>query len=323
MKVYEYISIIGLVLAFGMLFHSCEKDEGQSKAENEKRYFDLYITSHYPGLSPTESGLYIKLIEEGSGPVPDSGDWVLINYVISSIPSDKTTGAVLDTYYEKVAIEHGLYEKDVLYGSYKFMHGQELRGLKEGLSTMKEGGKTRLMFTSDLGFGSKGTSLVNPYTSLIYDVHLMKVLGDIDTYESSRINEYLDTVPDSKITGKFDEEIGATLYYIEDKEGSGFEIANDTVVRVIYTGYLMDQRVFDTNVGGDTLEVTIGKGKVISGWELGLTCFKRGGKGRLIIPYPLGYGEAGKLNYNGKVSIPPCETLVFDMEVVNDQADQD
>jgi FKBP-type peptidyl-prolyl cis-trans isomerase len=43
--------------------------------------------------------------------------------------------------------------------------------------------------------------------------------------------------------------------------------------------------------------------------------FREGEKGRLIIPYQLAYGPAGRIA-NNVVAIPPYETLVFEIEVV-------
>jgi len=240
---------------------------------------------------------------------------VLLNYVITSIPSNRIARKVLDTSYEQVAIDNNVHYDDVLYGSYKYQHGNEVPGLKEGLSVMKEGGKSRLMFKSDLGYGAKGSNLIDPYTSLIYDVQLVKVIPDIQAYELEKIDNYLDTIPEEKFQGIFDEETESTMFYVEDRVGSGTEIANDTVVNIVYRGYLADGRVFDTNVGGDTLKVTVGAGGVIKGWDIGLTYFRRGGEGRLVIPYQLAYGEEGEVNYFGKTIIPPYETLIFDIEV--------
>ena len=53
-------------------------------------------------------------------------------------------------------------------------------------------------------------------------------------------------------------------------------------------------------------------GKVIKGWDQGITGMKARGKRTLIIPSDLAYGErsAGEL-------IPPDATLVFDIELLD------
>jgi FKBP-type peptidyl-prolyl cis-trans isomerase len=81
---------------------------------------------------------------------------------------------------------------------------------------------------------------------------------------------------------------------------------------------LIDGRVFDESAAGDPFEFTVGdiSEGVIMGWHFGLARFREGEKGRLIIPYPLAYGPQGRID-NNIISIPPYETLVFEIEVVD------
>jgi FKBP-type peptidyl-prolyl cis-trans isomerase 2 len=59
------------------------------------------------------------------------------------------------------------------------------------------------------------------------------------------------------------------------------------------------------------LNVRVGEGQVIPGWDIGLTYFGKGGSGTLYIPSYLGYGKSGKNN------IKPDEDLIFDIEIVD------
>jgi len=308
----KLIFILGAIL----LLYGCNDNTTNRNAEDEQRFFDLFIAKEYPDLTPNASGLYIDVIKEGTGSTVSTDDWLLVNYVITSIPSSSVVGEVLDTYIEKVAVENDLYSSGVLYGPFKYKHGTEIEGVKEGMETMKEGGKSRFMFMSDLGYGSKGNNLIGPYVSLIYDVELVRVIGDVFADEERKIQDYMDTIPESKVTEIYDEETDATMYYIEDLLGTGDTIRNDSVASVLYRGYLCDKREFDSNIGGDTLDVLVGNGDVIQGWDIGLTYFRKGGKGRLVIPYQLAYGELGQFTNDGKVAIPPYETLIYDMEIV-------
>lgn len=61
----------------------------------------------------------------------------------------------------------------------------------------------------------------------------------------------------------------------------------------------------------------------IVGWHLGLDKFKEGEKGMLIIPYPMGYGEDGRETTGGIRTIPPYETLIFEVEVVEVSSSSD
>jgi FKBP-type peptidyl-prolyl cis-trans isomerase len=102
------------------------------------------------------------------------------------------------------------------------------------------------------------------------------------------------------------------LQYKDLETGTGAEARPRSPVQVHYTGELTDGRKFDSSRDrGDPLDVTLGVGQVIQGWDEGVTGMKVGGRRILVIPPELGYGARGA----GGV-IPPNATLVFDVELV-------
>ena len=104
-------------------------------------------------------------------------------------------------------------------------------------------------------------------------------------------------------------ESGLEYKEIECGDGETAE-AGDTVF-VHYTGKLADGTEFDSSEGKDPLEVTLGTGGVIAGFDEGLTGMKLGGKRKLTIPPELGYGPTGS------GPIPPNATLIFEVEIVD------
>jgi peptidylprolyl isomerase len=105
------------------------------------------------------------------------------------------------------------------------------------------------------------------------------------------------------------------LHYIIEKPGTGDPALPGKTVSVHYTGTLADGTKFDSSLDrGQPISFQLGKGMVIKGWDEGIALFKTGGKGKLIIPADLGYGDRGA----GGV-IPPNATLIFDIELISVQ----
>jgi FKBP-type peptidyl-prolyl cis-trans isomerase len=100
--------------------------------------------------------------------------------------------------------------------------------------------------------------------------------------------------------------------------GTGAEATAGSNVTVNYVGMLPDGTVFDASArhpettNGFTF--TLGEGKVIPGWDVGVQGMKEGGKRRLIIPPQYAYGPQGVPG-----AIPPNATLIFDIELLNVQ----
>lgn len=314
MKNYNKIYFLLLLSTALILFAGCTEDDEQNDAlVQEERFFDIYMEANYPDAIAEESGLYYLEEEAGTGLSPAEDDWVLINHVSYTLPDER----VYSSYIESVAIDNRFYDAQALYGPYKTQNGILNEGFTLGLSKMKEGGKATFLFTSELGFGSSSSTNVSSYTSLKYEVELLEVLGDIETYEEEKLISYGSSIPGSDTI--YDETSEAFMYYVIDEANpDGSEIAADSIIKVKYKGYLIDGRVFDETEDEDYLTITMGDdATVIEGWKLGLLKFKEGEKGRLIIPWELAYGPYGNTTDAGYVGIPPFETLVFDIEIMD------
>ena len=97
------------------------------------------------------------------------------------------------------------------------------------------------------------------------------------------------------------------LYYVIKNLGTGTRPTSNSNVTVAYKGYLLDGSVFDqSNANG----ISFGLNQVIPGWTEGITYFKEGGDGILLVPYQLGYGA------NGRGTIPGGAVLIFDVKLI-------
>ena len=85
---------------------------------------------------------------------------------------------------------------------------------------------------------------------------------------------------------------------------------------VQYTGWLTDGRKFDSSFDhGEPFSFRIGGGKVIQGWDEGVSLMGKGGTRVLVIPAKLAYGSRGVPQSHPP--IPPNATLVFQITLID------
>lgn len=102
------------------------------------------------------------------------------------------------------------------------------------------------------------------------------------------------------------------------KNGYGRSAEAGDMADVHYTGWLYDESSpdyrgdkFDSSVDrGERFQFPLGAGRVIKGWDQGVTGMLIGEKRELMIAPDMGYGDRGA----GGV-IPPGATLVFEVEL--------
>ena len=98
------------------------------------------------------------------------------------------------------------------------------------------------------------------------------------------------------------------LYYVIDELGSGQQPTATSNVTVAYKGYFLDGKTFDQS---DANGISFGLQQVIKGWTEGITYFKEGGKGKLLVPSHLAYGN------QGRPGIPGGAVLIFDIHLIS------
>jgi len=161
--------------------------------------------------------------------------------------------------------------------------GQVIRGWDQGVEGMQVGEQRTLVVPPDLGYGDTGFPPRIPGgATLEFDVELVDILPGL-TVETT-------------------------------EAGEGEPAMGGDFVKVHYTGRLEDGTEFDSSRDGDPLDLPLGAGRVIPGWDLGLEGLKPGGKRTLTIGPMLGYGPRG-----APPAIPPMATLIFDVELVSRQ----
>ena len=136
--------------------------------------------------------------------------------------------------------------------------------------------------------------------------------GDDDQpvdYISQNDQEIQDYLDDNDLQA---EKTSSGLYYIIENEGDGAQPTTTDEVRVAYKGYYLNGNTFDES---SSEGISFNLQQVIRGWTEGITYFKEGGSGMLLVPSHLGYGFQ---DYNG---IPGGSVLIFDINLLEVNGD--
>ncbi len=97
------------------------------------------------------------------------------------------------------------------------------------------------------------------------------------------------------------------VFIVVLEEGSGGHPSENSTVRMNYEGYLLDGTVFDSGTNA-----YLNLRNTVQGFRIGVQQFQRGGKGTILIPSALGYGQ-----YPPFGMIPRNAVLIFDIEIID------
>ena len=136
-----------------------KKEKEQAKTAIAEGKVFLEQNARKAGVVQTKSGLQYEVLTEGSGRSPKATDTVRCHY-----EGRLLDGSVFDSSYKRgEPADFGL--------------NQVITGWTEGVQLMKEGAKYRFYIPYLLGYGERGAGAsIPPYSTLIFDVELIKVL---------------------------------------------------------------------------------------------------------------------------------------------------
>jgi FKBP-type peptidyl-prolyl cis-trans isomerase len=298
MKKLVYISFL---LAGVFMFSGCFRDDSEELKEKERHALKKYLNDNNITQEPTASGLYYIPVTDTVGLSPTFQDIVEFEYTGRLID-----GQVFGTTDSVIAKEEDIFYESIVYGPVRLILANAILGLSEGFQLMQEGEKAKFILPSDIAYGGNSIGLIEPYSTLIFDIHLQHVITDPLAYELNLIRDFMDS-------NNYDvEPTESGLYYIEKVPGDSVMIDYASGVDLYYKGYFLDGRVFDSNLDDDSpLRITIPNDYLIKGWNEGLQLMSKGSEGVLIVPYDMAYGAYGTQ------IIGPYMTLVFDIKIEN------
>lgn len=132
---------------------------------------------------------------------------------------------------------------------------------------------------------------------------------------TEELEESLPTDTDEEIQNYLEEKgwegekLESGMYIVIDESGKGDarpKLSDE--VTIFYQGYLLDGFKFD---GTGESPATFPLMNLIQGWQIGIPQFGKGGKGKLIIPANLAYGDMDR------GEIPGGSTLMFEIELID------
>ena len=146
-----------------------EKQEADKKAKEEKLYGPnrrageefLKENATKDSVITTATGLQYKVLVKGDGKVPQMTDKVQVNY----------EGRLVDGTVFDASAKHG--DKPA-----EFQPNQVIAGWTEALTMMPVGSKWQLYIPYRLAYGERATGNIKPYSTLIFDVELVGIVGD-------------------------------------------------------------------------------------------------------------------------------------------------
>lgn len=277
-----------LVLVSLVVGSSCSKFlENDIEATNQKNAQEIadYISQKNLQMLSTTSGMKYSINQVSLGRNATIGDEVTFHYTLSLLNGIKV---------DSTSRINNAPAKITLGAS------NIIAGFLEALSLLKEGERGTFIMPSVLGFGSQSSATIPSNSNLRLDLEIIKLRS-----EDQIIDEY---VKATKLT--LTEKTSTGLRFLRTLEApGGTQLKAGLLATVKYTGYLAATgKQFDTG----QLNVALGDGAVVKGFEEGLLKMKVGEKATLVFPSSLGYGTTGS-----STTIPPYAPLIFNVEIVS------
>ncbi|MBV8389344.1 MAG: FKBP-type peptidyl-prolyl cis-trans isomerase [Mucilaginibacter sp.] len=141
------------------------------KAEPAK--IKKYIDANKLTMTTTASGLNYIITKQGAGDKPAAGDTVYVNYVGKFV-----TGKLFETNVKEVAQKEKTFNPMARYEPIPVVVGIKavIPGWDEALMLLNKGAKATLVVPSNLAYGEQGNQIIQPFTPLVFDVELVKIV---------------------------------------------------------------------------------------------------------------------------------------------------
>jgi FKBP-type peptidyl-prolyl cis-trans isomerase len=272
---------------------------GEQKKDYEETEYDKQISKYLEDkewkdeVERLDNGLYIYKEKEGSNEKPTLEDFVTIHYKGALL-----NGEVFDGTDKEPAT---------------FPLAGLIKGWQEGIPHFGKGGKGKLIIPPSLGYGDQDSGPIPANSVLVFDIELLdfsktppapQIVKDKDY--SEEIKAYLKEkgIEKAQVT-----ESG--LFIVIEEPGTDEKPKLTDFLTLNYEGKLIaNDSIFD-GTNGSAITFPFPMHQLIPGWQEGIPYFGKGGKGKLIIPPYLAYGD------RDIPGIPANSVLSFDVELID------
>ena len=272
------------------------------------------------GFQKSKNGLFYQFFNKNEGNLPQLGD--LLELSIGCKVNDTTV--IIPVMENIMQLQESQFAGDLFEGLAMMHKGDSAAFIVDIDSTFK-----KLMGQPQLpeGFSSSDEMRFNVRLDDFYpeseyakrmavkakkasEERIAKMKEDHPEETANAAQQLTDYLNDNKI---FVEPTASGLCYVMTTEGNGEKPQVGQMVKVHYTGKLLDGTVFDSSVErGQPFQFPLGVGQVIPGWDEGIQLMSKGEKGVLYIPYYLAYGDRAAGD-----KIVPFSNLMFEVELID------
>lgn len=280
------VNILIVIILTLFFLPSCLKEK--SLMEEEDLMIEKYKALQDIKFIKDTSGIYYYVYNEGIGNYIENGSLITIAY----------EGKILK-YSGKNVVTSDIFSESE---NFSFTVGDEdiIEGWNIAAKLFKEGTIATVIIPFNLAYGGKEVGTVPQYSTLIFDFRIIStnpaIESDVDFYNYIY---NLDSITSSKTD---------SVYYTSFFEGIGNQVYNGNSINIEYTLYNLEESELEQH---SSFNITVGSNTIIQGIDFGITYFKEGGMGRLVIPYQQAYGESANGN------IPAFANLIYEIRVLS------
>lgn len=274
----------------------------------------------FEGYQKNPNGLYYRFIEQNEGAVPQMGE--LIDATFGCTVND--TAVLIPVMSNTFQLIAPLFPGDLFEGLTMVHKGDSVSFITNidstfrtffGQPTLPEQFKSTDVMRFDMRIDdiypeSEYMRHMAVKSQKVAQERIAKMVADHPDESAQAAQALTEYLAKNNIVA---EPTASGLYYVMTQEGNGEKPQVGQIVKVHYTGTLLDGTKFDSSIDrGEPIDFPLGVGRVIPGWDEGIALMSKGEKGVLYIPYYLAYGDRGS-----GPQIQPYSNLVFEVELVD------